>query len=138
MKKQWQGFQQAPSAITEWDTGVDPSLLMYIGINSVKYPEEFVSNYKFTSIYNGSSVARRMTDCSRSIICKNTHANILQLGYQFPENKRNDILIWEVKSGNLGYWHAFLHWTSPLWAALLNAIILFTIVLVSFHLSVFS
>uniref|UniRef100_A0A6M2DDZ7 Putative 2-oxoglutarate dehydrogenase e1 subunit n=1 Tax=Xenopsylla cheopis TaxID=163159 RepID=A0A6M2DDZ7_XENCH len=41
LKKQWQGFQQAPSAITEWDTGVDPSLLMYIGINSVKYPEEF-------------------------------------------------------------------------------------------------
>uniref|UniRef100_A0A1L8E1X1 Putative 2-oxoglutarate dehydrogenase e1 subunit n=1 Tax=Nyssomyia neivai TaxID=330878 RepID=A0A1L8E1X1_9DIPT len=40
-KKQWSGMQQAGSEITTWDTGLDYSLLGYIGVKSVEYPENF-------------------------------------------------------------------------------------------------
>ncbi|CRK91153.1 CLUMA_CG004838, isoform A [Clunio marinus] len=39
--KQWEGFVQAPNNLTVWDTGVDWSLLSYIGRQSVYYPKEF-------------------------------------------------------------------------------------------------
>lgn len=42
-EKQWDGFMQAPSEITIWDTGVTWDLLSYIGRNSVHHPPEFVS-----------------------------------------------------------------------------------------------
>ncbi|KAF0304380.1 putative 2-oxoglutarate dehydrogenase E1 component DHKTD1, mitochondrial [Amphibalanus amphitrite] len=38
----WRGMQQAPSAVTTWDTGVDPQLLKYIGGRSVEWPSNFV------------------------------------------------------------------------------------------------
>lgn len=41
-KKQWEGFSQAPSDITIWDTGVSWDLLSYIGRNSVYHPSDFV------------------------------------------------------------------------------------------------
>lgn len=41
-KKQWSGIQQAPSAITYWDTGLEYDLLRYIGEQSVYIPEGFV------------------------------------------------------------------------------------------------
>lgn len=41
-QKQWNGFSQAPSDLTIWDTGVGWDLLSYIGRNSVYHPNEFV------------------------------------------------------------------------------------------------
>lgn len=41
-KKQWEGFEQAPSDITIWDTGVNWELLSFIGRSSVYHPPEFV------------------------------------------------------------------------------------------------
>lgn len=46
-KKQWEGFTQASSDITTWDTGVDWELLSYIGRNSVYHPPDFVSLNSF-------------------------------------------------------------------------------------------
>lgn len=43
-RKQWEGFGQAPSDLTTWDTGVNWELLSYIGRNSVYHPPDFVSN----------------------------------------------------------------------------------------------
>lgn len=40
---QWSGLQQAPGAITQWDTGVDINTLKYVGAKSVALPEDFVS-----------------------------------------------------------------------------------------------
>ncbi|XP_067012893.2 probable 2-oxoadipate dehydrogenase complex component E1 homolog [Anabrus simplex] len=40
-KRQWSGIQQAPAAITLWDTGVDQTTLHYIGAKSVAYDEKF-------------------------------------------------------------------------------------------------
>ncbi|XP_037921992.1 probable 2-oxoglutarate dehydrogenase E1 component DHKTD1 homolog, mitochondrial [Hermetia illucens] len=40
-EKQWSGFVQAPNSITVWDTGLDYSLLAYIGNASVHYPPDF-------------------------------------------------------------------------------------------------
>lgn len=45
-KKQWEGFSQAPSDITTWDTGVGWELLSYIGRNSVYHPPDFVKKLK--------------------------------------------------------------------------------------------
>lgn len=42
-KKQWQGVEQASSSITTWDTGLEYSILLHIGKQSVHYPENFVS-----------------------------------------------------------------------------------------------
>lgn len=42
-KKQWAGIEQASSAITSWDTGIDYELLRYIGEKSVQTPDSFVS-----------------------------------------------------------------------------------------------
>lgn len=42
-QKQWKGFRQASSEVTTWDTGLDYSILHYVGIQSVSYPEHFVS-----------------------------------------------------------------------------------------------
>lgn len=41
-KKQWEGFSQASSDLTIWDTGVSWDLLSYIGTNSVHHPSDFV------------------------------------------------------------------------------------------------
>lgn len=43
LKRQWQGLEQAPNAITYWDTGLDYDLLRYIAQQSVHIPEYFVS-----------------------------------------------------------------------------------------------
>ncbi|XP_066951932.1 2-oxoadipate dehydrogenase complex component E1 [Macrobrachium rosenbergii] len=40
-EKQWSGFVQAPSAVEVWDTGVDISLLKYLGAKSVSVPSDF-------------------------------------------------------------------------------------------------
>lgn len=42
-KKQWKNLKQASSSITTWDTGLDYSILHYVGMQSVSYPKEFVS-----------------------------------------------------------------------------------------------
>lgn len=41
-QRQWSSMQSAPEAITYWDTGLDYSLLSYIGHQSVAYPQGFV------------------------------------------------------------------------------------------------
>lgn len=62
-KKQWKGIEQASSSLTTWDTGIDYSILHHIGIQSVSYPDNFVSfinqmrkifflNFDFRSISN--------------------------------------------------------------------------------------
>jgi hypothetical protein len=38
---------QAKSTRTQWNTGLDGSLLKYIGIKSVIVPKEFVSRFYF-------------------------------------------------------------------------------------------
>lgn len=43
-KKQWKGIEQASSSISIWDTGMDYSILHYVGKQSVYYPDEFVIN----------------------------------------------------------------------------------------------
>lgn len=40
-QRQWKGLEQAPLAVTTWDTGVDPSLLVHVGNKSVVYPSDF-------------------------------------------------------------------------------------------------
>ncbi|XP_068204205.1 2-oxoadipate dehydrogenase complex component E1 [Palaemon carinicauda] len=40
-EKQWSGFVQAPSAVEVWDTGVDASLLKFLGAKSVSVPSDF-------------------------------------------------------------------------------------------------
>ena len=45
-QKQWQHITTASDNITYWDTGLDYGLLNYIGQQSVKYPEGFVSTKK--------------------------------------------------------------------------------------------
>lgn len=44
-KKQWEGFVQAPSDLTIWDTGISWELLSYIGRNSVYHPPDFVRKF---------------------------------------------------------------------------------------------
>lgn len=46
---QWKGFQQASSEVTSWDTGIDYSLLSFIGRKSVSFPQDFV-NTKILSL----------------------------------------------------------------------------------------
>lgn len=41
LKGYWNGFQQAPAAITTYDTGLSIDLLKYIGAASVKTKEGF-------------------------------------------------------------------------------------------------
>ncbi|KAJ9601546.1 hypothetical protein L9F63_000289 [Diploptera punctata] len=41
LQKQWSAVQQADSAVTIWDTGVDNDLLRYVGYKSVSYPQDF-------------------------------------------------------------------------------------------------
>ncbi|KAH9375938.1 hypothetical protein HPB48_012578 [Haemaphysalis longicornis] len=36
----WSDMTQAPSAITYWDTGVEPNLLKYVGARSVQVPRD--------------------------------------------------------------------------------------------------
>lgn len=43
-ERQWTGITQASDNVTSWDTGLDYSLLSYIGKSSVYYPDNFVSN----------------------------------------------------------------------------------------------
>lgn len=40
-RKQWSGWEQAPDAVTVWDSGVDPNHLTYVAYKSVEYPEDF-------------------------------------------------------------------------------------------------
>lgn len=42
-ERQWKGMEKAKDQITTWDTGLDPSLLGFIGNSSLFYPEGFVS-----------------------------------------------------------------------------------------------
>lgn len=42
-ERQWSTMEKAKDQITTWDTGLDPSLLGFIGLSSVFYPENFVS-----------------------------------------------------------------------------------------------
>lgn len=41
LRHQWEGIQQPSEGTSVWDTGVDPSLLQYIGAKSVSYPDDF-------------------------------------------------------------------------------------------------
>lgn len=43
-QKQWKNMEQASTSITTWDTGIDYSILHYVGIQSVSYPNNFVRN----------------------------------------------------------------------------------------------
>lgn len=43
-QKKWQSIKQASPAVTVWDTGVDYSLLHFIGKQSVHIPKDFVSH----------------------------------------------------------------------------------------------
>ncbi|XP_031631638.1 probable 2-oxoglutarate dehydrogenase E1 component DHKTD1 homolog, mitochondrial [Contarinia nasturtii] len=40
-QKQWEDMKPASSSITTWDTGMDYSILHYVGIQSVSYPKQF-------------------------------------------------------------------------------------------------
>lgn len=42
-QRSWQDIQPASSSITTWNTGVDYDILHYVGVQSVTYPEKFVS-----------------------------------------------------------------------------------------------
>lgn len=44
-QRQWEGFVQAPSELTIWDTGLSWDVLGYIGKSSIYHPEKFVSNF---------------------------------------------------------------------------------------------
>ncbi|KAK7071265.1 putative 2-oxoglutarate dehydrogenase E1 component DHKTD1, mitochondrial [Halocaridina rubra] len=41
LEKQWAGLKQAPKAVEVWDTGVDTSLLKFLGAKSVELPQDF-------------------------------------------------------------------------------------------------
>lgn len=49
-QRQWQGMTKAKDQITIWNTGLDPSLLGFIGNSSVAYPEDFVSVSRVLSV----------------------------------------------------------------------------------------
>lgn len=42
-QRRWKDIQPASPSITTWNTGLDYSILHYIGVQSVTYPEQFVS-----------------------------------------------------------------------------------------------
>jgi probable 2-oxoglutarate dehydrogenase E1 component DHKTD1 len=42
LKDQWSEITVPEESITTWDTGIDISLLKYIGMRTVDYPEHFV------------------------------------------------------------------------------------------------
>lgn len=42
-QKRWKNLQPASSSITTWDTGLDYSILHYVGLESVSYPQQFVN-----------------------------------------------------------------------------------------------
>lgn len=50
-QKKWKHIKQASAAITVWDTGVDYSLLHFIGKHSVHIPNGFVSYIAATTIF---------------------------------------------------------------------------------------
>lgn len=57
-EKQWAGLTSAPSnELTYWDTGLDYSLLHWIGQQSVTYPADFVSRTDFSLDLTANSVA---------------------------------------------------------------------------------
>lgn len=41
-ERQWSTMEKAKDRITKWDTGLDPSLLGFIGQSSLFYPDDFV------------------------------------------------------------------------------------------------
>lgn len=41
-QRQWEGIKSATNEITTWDTGLEYSLLNFIGRSSVYYPKDFV------------------------------------------------------------------------------------------------
>lgn len=42
-QRRWKDLQPASSSITTWDTGLDYSILHYVGLQSVSYPQQFVN-----------------------------------------------------------------------------------------------
>lgn len=50
-QRQWQGMGKARDQITVWNTGLDPSLLGFIGNASVAYPEDFVGVFNIIMDY---------------------------------------------------------------------------------------
>lgn len=48
----WSDIQPATSSITTWNTGVDYDILHYVGLQSVTYPEKFVSAFVFVCSLN--------------------------------------------------------------------------------------
>lgn len=42
-QRRWKDIKPATSSITTWNTGLDYSILHYVGVQSVSYPENFVS-----------------------------------------------------------------------------------------------
>ena len=42
LQAQWSNMIQPGEVITTWDTGIDTSLLKYIGAKSVEFPSDFV------------------------------------------------------------------------------------------------
>jgi hypothetical protein len=41
-KQQWEGFEQAPSSLTIWDTGISNELIWHVTAASIHHPPEFV------------------------------------------------------------------------------------------------
>lgn len=62
-QKQWQHITTASDNITYWDTGLDYGLLNYIGQQSVKYPEGFVSKNKNKTNPKKNNESLRMLRC---------------------------------------------------------------------------
>lgn len=42
-QRRWKDLEPASSSITTWDTGLDYSILHYVGLQSISYPQQFVN-----------------------------------------------------------------------------------------------
>lgn len=78
-KKQWSHIQQASGNVTTWDTGIDYSLLRYIGEKSVSIPKDFV-------IF----IFERFVSSTNWLMLQNLHPHLLKTHVNARSKKLND------------------------------------------------
>lgn len=88
-QKKWKDIKQAAQAITVWDTGVDYSLLQFIGKQSVHIPEDFVRSICQSNIQN----TRIMIDCIFLEHPSSSTKNTREKSHQTPGRRHENRLV---------------------------------------------
>lgn len=71
LNERWSGYQRVPTTINEWKTGIDVTLLKYIGARSVSIPDDFVSIHsnEFLRTFN-------VNTCHANSVLQNLHPHL--------------------------------------------------------------